>query len=44
MQKNGDVPEDESKRASGRLQKITESQIEKVDGLATRKEHEVMEV
>ncbi len=44
MQKNGDVPEDESKRASGRLQKITESQIEKVDSLATRKEHEVMEV
>ncbi len=44
MQKNGDVPEDESKRASGRLQKITESQIEKVDGLAIRKEHEVMEV
>ena len=44
MQKNGDVPEDESKRASVRLQKITESQIEKVDGLASRKEHEVMEV
>ncbi len=44
LQKNGDVAEDESKRASGRLQKITESQIEKVDGLATRKEHEVMEV
>ena len=44
LQKNGEVAEDESKRASGRLQKITESQIEKVDGLATRKEHEVMEV
>ncbi|OLB81863.1 MAG: ribosome recycling factor [Chloroflexi bacterium] len=44
MQKKGDVAEDESKRASARLQKITESQIEKVDGLAARKEHEVMEV
>ncbi|TMC82235.1 MAG: ribosome recycling factor [Chloroflexi bacterium] len=44
LQKNGEVAEDESKRASVRLQKITESQIEKVDGLATRKEHEVMEV
>ena len=44
MQKQGDVPEDESKRASGRLQKIIEAQIEKVDALANRKEHEVMEV
>ena len=44
MQKKGDVAEDESKRASARLQKITESQIEKVDALAGRKETEVMEV
>ncbi|TME16794.1 MAG: ribosome recycling factor, partial [Chloroflexi bacterium] len=42
--KQGEVPEDDSKRASARLQKITESQIEKVDALANRKEHEVMEV
>jgi ribosome recycling factor len=44
LQKQGEVAEDDSKRASGRLQKITESQIEKVDALANRKEHEVMEV
>jgi ribosome recycling factor len=44
MQKEGGVAEDESKRATGRLQKITESQIERVDALAGRKEHEVMEV
>jgi len=44
MQKNGDVAEDESKRAHARLQKITEAQIEKIDALANRKEHEVMEV
>ena len=44
MQKQGEVAEDESKRASGRLQKITESQIEKVDAMAGRKETEVMEV
>ena len=44
MQKQGDVAEDESKRAHTRLQKITESQIERVDGLAARKENEVMEV
>ncbi len=44
MQKQGDVAEDESKRAHVRLQKITESQIEKIDALAGRKESEVMEV
>lgn len=44
MQKNGEVAEDESKRAHARLQKITEAQIEKIDGVAARKEHEVMEV
>jgi ribosome recycling factor len=44
MQKQGEVPEDESKRAHARLQKITESQIEKVDALAARKESDVMEL
>ncbi len=44
MQKQGDVTEDDSKRAHARLQKITESQVEKVDALAGRKEAEVMEV
>jgi len=44
MQKQGEVAEDDSKRATGRLQKITEAQIEKVDALAGRKEREVMEV
>jgi ribosome recycling factor len=44
MQKAGDVTEDDSKRAHARLQKITETQIEKVDALAGRKESEVMEI
>jgi ribosome recycling factor len=44
MQKQGEVAEDDSKRGSARLQKITESQIERVDALAARKENEVMEV
>src|ERR1700716_1061372 len=44
MQKAGEVTEDDSKRAHARLQKITESQIEKVDALAGRKESEVMEI
>ena len=44
MQKQGEVAEDESKRAHARLQKITEAQIERVEGLAARKENEVMEL
>ena len=44
MQKNGEVAEDDSKRASARLQKTVDSHIEKIDALASRKEHEVMEV
>jgi ribosome recycling factor len=44
LQKQGDVPEDEAKRAQARLQKITETQVARVDALATRKETEVMEV
>jgi len=44
MQKQGDIPEDEAKRGHARLQKITETQVERVDALAARKESEVMEV
>jgi ribosome recycling factor len=44
MSKSGDVAEDEAKRGSARLQKVTEAQIEKVDAIAARKEAEVMEV
>ena len=44
MQKNGEIAEDDSKRAHSRLQKITEAQTANVDGLAARKESEVMEV
>jgi ribosome recycling factor len=44
MQKDGRVAEDDAKRGTTRLQKITEAQIEKVDALAARKEAEVMEV
>src|SRR5437899_3063503 len=38
MTKNGEVAEDESKRAHTRLQKITEAQVERVDALSARKE------
>jgi ribosome recycling factor len=44
MGKQGDVAEDEAKRGHARLQKVTETHIEKVDAIAARKEAEVMEV
>jgi ribosome recycling factor len=44
MQKQGDLPEDDGKRAHAKLQKLTETHVERVDGLAARKETEVMEV
>jgi ribosome recycling factor len=44
MQKEGELPEDDAKRAHVRLQKLTETHVERVDGLAARKEAEVMEV
>ena len=44
LQKDGEVAEDDAKRGTARLQKVTESQIEKIDALAGRKETEVMEL
>ena len=44
MQKEGDVPEDEAKRALERLQKITDVHVGRVDHIAGSKEAEVMEV
>jgi ribosome recycling factor len=43
-EKQGDVAEDDAKRAHARVQKLTEAHIEKVDAIAARKEAEVMEV
>ena len=44
MQKDGEVPEDEGKRALERLQKITDAHIGRVEHVAGAKEAEVMEV
>ena len=44
MSKQGEIAEDDAKRASARLQKVTETHIDKVDAVAARKEAEVMEV
>ena len=44
MAKQGEVAEDEAKRAHARLQKLTEANVEKVDAISARKEAEVIEV
>ncbi|MEP7104685.1 MAG: ribosome-recycling factor, partial [Chloroflexota bacterium] len=42
--KEGDIPEDQAKRALDQLQKITDQHIARIDALAARKEADVMEV
>src|SRR5437867_11842999 len=44
QEKAGELPEDEARRAGERLQKVTDSQIARIDAVASRKEAEVMEV
>jgi ribosome recycling factor len=44
LEKEGEVPEDEAKRALERLQKITDVHVGRVDNLGAAKEAEVMEV
>jgi ribosome recycling factor len=44
QEKEGEVAEDEAKKALERLQKITDSHVGQIDALAARKEAEVMEV
>src|SRR4030088_883845 len=44
MQNEGEVPEDEAKRALERLEKITDAHIGRVEHVAGAKEAEVMEV
>lgn len=43
-ERGGEIPEDQAKRASERLQKITDAHVGRIDGIANRKEAEVMEV
>ena len=44
LEKEGELPQDQAKRALEQLQKITDASIARLDGLASRKEAEVMEV
>ena len=44
MEKAGDLPEDDFKRAADRLQKVTDNHVSRIEAIASRKEAEVMEV
>jgi ribosome recycling factor len=44
LAKDGDISEDEEKRGTDEIQKITDSHIEKIDTLLAAKEQEIMEV
>ena len=42
--KNGDVGDDEERRAEDRVQKLTDEHVAKIEDLLRRKEAEIMEV
>jgi len=44
QEKEGEIPEDQAKRAIEQLQKITDAHVARIDVAETRKEAEVMEV
>ncbi len=44
MSKNGDVGDDEERAAEGKVQKLTDDHVTKIDDLVKRKEAEIMEV
>ena len=44
LEKNGEITEDDLRRNSEEVQKLTDSYIEKIDALAKDKENEIMEI
>ena len=44
LAKSGDVGDDEERQAEGRVQKLTDEHVQKIDDLLKRKEAEIMEV
>ncbi len=44
LEKNGEISQDEHKRACEEIQSVTDSYIKKVDEALTKKEAEIMEV
>ena len=43
-QKEGEIPEDESRKGQDQVQKLTDDFVEEIDKLLARKEEEIMEV
>ena len=44
LEKDGDLPEDDSKKAQGEVQKITDEYVGRIDEIVGKKEKEIMEV
>ena len=44
LEKDGDVPEDDAKRALERIQKVTDGLVKRIDDTVSKKEKEIMEV
>lgn len=44
LEKDGDIPEDDAKRALERVQKVTDDAVKAIDDLVSKKEKEIMEV
>ncbi len=42
--RNGDVGDDEERRAEGQVQKLTDDHVQRIDELLKHKEAEIMEV
>lgn len=44
LEKDGELPEDDSKKAQGEVQKITDEYVARIDEIVSKKEKEIMEV
>lgn len=44
LEKDGELPEDDAKKAQAEVQKLTDEYVKKVDGVLAKKEKEIMEV
>lgn len=44
LEKDGKLPEDESKKLTGQIQKMTDDYIAKIDAIVTKKEAEIMKI
>ncbi|MDN4607434.1 ribosome recycling factor [Sporosarcina highlanderae] len=44
LEKDGEITEDELRREGDEIQKLTDSYIEKIDGISKAKENEIMEI